>query len=260
MLNASLRAIVVDDDPGARTALQQAVEAASFMTVVGVFADGEAARQGIRRLQPDIVFLDIDMPPPDGMEIASALTGEGNPAVVFVTAHDRFAVAAFELHAVDYVLKPFADQRIAEAAERALRRVAAAGHAEIARRFGALLQSVRVDPTTAVAAHGRRFLVRQESRFQFVPVDSVDWIEADGNYVWLHVQSERFRLRGQLSDVLASLDPGHFIRIHRSHAVNIERVREVQPWFNGDYIAILHDGRTLRVSRTFRTHLLKPIA
>jgi two-component system LytT family response regulator len=258
-MNTTMRAIVVDDDPGARAALRQAVEGASFMTVVGAFADGQSARQGIRRLQPDIVFLDIDMPPPDGLEIAAELVGEGSPAVVFVTAHDRFAVAAFELHAVDYVLKPFADERIAEAAERAVRRVSAADNAELARRFSALLQSVPVGATSA-AAHGRRFLVRQEGRFQFVPVDSVDWIEADGNYVWLHVQSERFRLRGQLSDVLASLDPGHFIRIHRSHAVNIERVREVQPWFNGDYIAILHDGRTLRVSRTFRTHLLKPIA
>lgn len=247
------RVVVADDDPGARAALLRALEQAPGITITGAFADGMSALEGIRALRPDIAFLDIEMPGPDGLEIAARLDAPA-PAIVFVTAHDRHAIEAFELHVVDYVLKPFEPRRIVEAAERAIHRAATAGEVE---RLRALVDTLR---SGTRPVHAGRFVVREDDRFRFLPVERVDWIEADRNYVVLHSGADTFRIRGNLGAVHEALDPRRFVRIHRSRIVNVDRVAEVQPWFNGDCIAILEDGRQLRVSRTFRDDLLRPIA
>jgi two-component system LytT family response regulator len=254
---AGFRVVIVDDDAGARRAMRGALATLPGAEIVAELDGGDAAVAAIPASAADVVLLDVQMPGRDGFGVVSAIGAARMPPVVFVTAHERHAVRAFEVYAVDYVLKPFVDERLREAVGRALRRGALDRAAAAAGRLGSLMRALE-DPLAAPAgAPLRRFLVHDGERIRFVAVDEVDWMEADGNYLRLHAGAECHLIRATLSSTLERLDPARFVRIHRKAAVNIDRVAEVQPWFSGDCVAILRDGAQLSVSRTYKGRLLR---
>ena len=251
---------MVDDEPLARERMRTGLGRIPDVAVIGECADGIEAVTAIREQRPELVLLDIQMPGLDGFGVVEAIGVARMPAVVFVTAYDRYALQAFEVHALDYVLKPFDPTRFEAAVRHAIeqvrmRRVDEAGH-----RLAALLRELPPGLEPAAGPYATRILVRQGEGFGFVETARVDWLEAAGNYVRVHAEGRSWLIRATLAAVTASLDPARFVRIHRSTIVNVDRVREVQPWVGGDYVAILNDGRQLRVSRTHREALLRPFA
>ena len=258
-----LRVLIVDDEPLARDCVRLALRGVPGVELLEDARDGAEAVRAIRRLQPDVVFLDVQMPGSDGFSVIEQIGAEDMPAVVFVTAYDTHAIRAFNVHALDYVLKPFENTRLLEALERARERVRSKHDWELARQLAALVadwsgENPR-EPFQAEGRYAQRFTVRQDDRIQFIDAGEIDWIESEGNYAVLHVGSETHRIRLTLQAIERQLDPRRFARIHRSSIVNLSRVREIQPWFSGDYIAILQGGRKLRVSRTRAGPLLEPM-
>jgi two-component system LytT family response regulator len=202
------------------------------------------------------------MPEVDGFEVLESVGLAAMPEVIFVTAHEQYTLRAFEVHALDYVLKPFDQERLWTAVEHARARVTEGRDAAFADRLASLLEELRSGPpgvpgATREAPYARRLTVRKGDRTRFVRLEDVDWIEAARNYVQLHVGEESYLVRTSLKGLLQRLDPALFVRIHRSAVVNLERIREVQPWVGGDYVVLLEDGQTLRVSRTYRDRLLR---
>lgn len=247
-MKAALRVLVVDDEPPARRRLLALIARRSGTEVAGEAADGPAAVEAIGRLAPDVVLLDVEMPGMSGLEVVAAVGAERMPAVVFVTAYDDYAVAAFELEAVDYVTKPVEPERLGRALDRAARRIAA-------ERQEALLRLL--ERSASVARGPARLLVQDGDRAYFVPLDEVSHLAARGNYVELHAGGRRHLVRDTLARLERTLDPGRFVRIHRSTIVNLDRVRELQPLYHGDWVAILDDGTKLRVSRRYRDGVLR---
>ena len=239
----NLRAIIVDDEPLARTALSRLLKRERDITVVGQCGDGESAVHAIRQMQPDLVFLDVQMPEMDGFQVVEAVGVEQMPVTVFVTAFDRYAVQAFDASAVDYLLKPFAPDRFSRALARA--RDSCLGRQDLvaAQRLFSLLGS------RYSADYAQRLTVACNGRIQFVSVADIDWIEAEGNYARLHVGRRVYDIRETLQALMEKLDPREFIRIHRSTIVNVRSIREVQPWFQGSHIVLLQSGAELRMSR-----------
>jgi two-component system LytT family response regulator len=256
---SGLRAIVVDDEPLARDAVRIALSHDAGVQIIAECDDGDQAVAAIRDLQPDLVFLDVQMPGLDGFAVVETIGVGAMPLIVFVTAFDAHAVRAFEVNAVDYVLKPFDDRRFAEAVARAKERLRSRDVSAAEARLTKLLRDLGRGPADAASKTVQRFMVRRNDRTVVVRPDEVDWFEGDGNYVRLHVRGESFKLRVTIRALCDQLEPSQFARIHRSTIVNVGRIKEIQPWFGGDYVAILHDGQRLRVSRTFATELLKPM-
>jgi two-component system LytT family response regulator len=258
----TFRTLIVDDEPLARDCIRLALRREEDIEVVAECGDGRAAVSAIRQWSPDLVFLDIQMPGLDGFGVVEAVGAARMPPVVFVTAYDAHALRAFRLHATDYLLKPFDDARFAEALSHARRQMRQARDSALARRLVALLEDVRSakEPPPPRQAYATRILVRQGDRLEFLPVDTVDWIETAGNYVRLHAGERVEAVRTTLAGLLEQLDPAVFVRIHRSMVVNVTRVRALHPWYGGDYTATLTDGRELRVSRHFRDALLKTVS
>jgi two-component system, LytTR family, response regulator len=262
-----LRALIVDDEPFARDALRSALEGHEDVQVIGECANGLDAIKMIRDSRPDVVFLDVQMPEIDGFGVVMGVGVDDMPPVVMVTAHDRFAIQAFDVHAVDYLLKPYTSARLAEALKRVQSMIARGKEGSTvhpvksASVTGQMAESDDVgDGNAAVRSSGyaTRLLVKRGDHLHFVPVATVDYFEADGSYVKLHVGKDKHRVRRTMKDLEAQLDPRRFVRVHRSTIVNIERIKEVQPWFNGDYVALLIGGEQVRVSRVYRDHLLRP--
>ncbi len=295
----TVRVLIVDDEPLARDCMRLALHGMPGVTIVAECGDGGSAVEAIRRHEPDVVLLDVQMPGLDGFAVLERLDTATMPVVVFVTAFDSHAIRAFEVHALDYVLKPFPDERLVAAVDRARETIQERRNGELGRRLAEFVQSWqagalapaqdslgagvaakpgsgasidRLDPSIdlehdapephrpGAASYIGRFAVRSDGRVRFVAAADVDWIEADGNYMVLHVGETRHRLRASLAGLTEGLDPKRFVRIHRSVIVNVERIREVQPWFGGDYIAILRTGAKLRVSRLRAPQLLRPTA
>lgn len=264
-LDEPITAIIVDDEPLARDCVRDALERVRGVEVVAECPDGEGAVRAIRDHQPDLVFLDVQMPGMDGFDVIREVGPQSMPAVVFVTAFDRHALRAFEIHALDYILKPFDDDRFHAALRHARDQIRLERGGEITRRLAALLQDSDRDRTAAppstsgsAPVFATRLMARTRDRIHFVRTEDIDWIEGKGNYVRVHAGEDSHLLRTSLTALLEELDPGGFVRIHRSIIVNLDRIREVQPWVGGDYIAILHDGSQLKVSRTYRDQLLRP--
>jgi two-component system LytT family response regulator len=250
----TLRVLLADDEAPARRKLARFLEAHADVELVGQAANGIDAVDLIAMTQPDVVFLDIHMPDLDGLGVAEAmLARERPPRIVFVTAHDRYAVKAFEVSALDYLLKPYDRERFERALERTRRALetepgAAAGLAD-------MLAAVRKDERYA-----RRLLVSNDGRSSFVPVAEIRRLESDGNNVVIHCRNRSFSLRSTLESLEARLDPEQFARVHRSHLINIDEIAEVNPWFHGDYKIKLRDGSELTWSRRYaakRPDLLK---
>ena len=267
----ALRVAIVDDEPLARDCMRLALRGASDVVVVAECANGLEAVAAIEGSAPDVVFLDVQMPGLDGFGVIDRVGADAMPLVVFVTAFDAHAIRAFEVHAMDYVLKPFADERFLAALERARCAIAERRQLELGRRLTALVRdwpAAAGDAESARPPHANgsapprawttRFTVREQGRVRFVATADVDWIEADGNYLVLHVGEARHRVRGTVARIVEELDPATFVRVHRSTIVNVGRIRELQPWFGGDYVAILRTGVRVRVSRTRVGELLHP--
>jgi two-component system LytT family response regulator len=244
-----MRVLIVDDEPPARDRIREVLTQTGDVEIVGEAGDGLAAAQAIQDLKPDLVFLDVRLPEMDGFGVLAALPQEAEPLIIFVTAFDSFAVRAFDVHAVDYVLKPFDSTRLREAVARARERLAA----------GCGQDQRLVQLMTELASRRRpleRVLVKTGSRFEFVRAVDIDWIEAAGNYVTLHVGARAPLLRHTLNGMERQLDPERFRRIHRSVIVNIDRVKEIRPLPGGEHCALLGDGTELRVSRGYRHNVL----
>ena len=261
------RILVVDDEPLARERLVRFIERAAPAAVVHEAPDGDAAVDEILAWHPDAVFLDIQMPGRDGFAVVESVGVDRMPPAVFVTAYDQHALKAFEVAAVDYLLKPFDEERFDATWSRLVRRRASAQLAAEAQRLGGLLQALSA--TTAygsasdAAADGEyaeRFLVKVGERTTVVPVNDVKWLQSDGNYVDLHTANGRHTIRETLANVELRLDPRRFVRIHRSVIVAIEQIKEIQPWFGGDQILILKDASKHRVSRTRRERVASRLA
>jgi two-component system LytT family response regulator len=251
-----IRIIIVDDEPLARDCVRDALCRQPDIDVVAECEDGERAVSAIRRHRPDLVFLDVQMPGLDGFDVVEAVGVQNMPPTVFVTAYDEHALRAFEVHALDYVLKPFDDSRFNDALVHARRRLRSERDSDLGRRLAGLLQHLgRGD--VPLEGYLDRIMVRERDRIRFVPTGEIDWLESEGNYVRLHTPAGTHLIRASLTGLLERLDPRHFVRIHRSTIVNVDRVKEMQPWVGGDYIVVLNDGRKLRVSRSYRHELLE---
>ncbi|MGD0892725.1 MAG: LytTR family DNA-binding domain-containing protein [Terracidiphilus sp.] len=239
----SLRTIIVDDEPLARTALLRLLKRERDISVIGQCGDGESAVEAIRQMQPDLVFLDIQMPEMDGFQVLEAIGVKRMPVTVFVTAFDRYAIRAFDANAVDYLLKPFSPSRFSRSLARVRDRCLGRQDTQAAQRLFSLLNS------RLQSDYAQRLTVAAGGRIRFVSVADIDWIEAEGNYARLHVARQVYDVRETLQALMEKLDPQEFLRIHRSTIVNLRRIREVQPWFQGSHIVLLHSGEELRMSR-----------
>jgi two-component system, LytTR family, response regulator len=251
---AKTRVIVADDEPLARERLRTLLVSGDWIDLVAECPDGPSAVAAIQKLQPDLVFLDVQMPGASGFEVIEAVGGGRMPFVVFVTAFDRYALRAFDVHALDYLLKPFDRDRFRETLTRAREQLEHRTQGELERRLLELVHDLK-----PASHHLERFVVKAGGRVFFVRADDIEWIEAAGNYVKLHVGTESHLFRETMNAIEAKLDPGLFFRIHRSHIVNIERVRELQPWFNGEYVVFLRSGTRLTLSRGYREKLQERI-
>lgn len=251
------RAVLVDDEPLARENVRLVLgeEDIDFVAECGT---GAEAVRAITAHDPHLVFLDIELPDMDGFQVLARLPPDRRPAVVFVTAYREHAVEAFEVHAADYVVKPFSDVRLREATRRATGRWAR-GETGLWDRLADLVESLEEtgQPLSAAPEFARRLVVGERESRRVVRVEDVDYLEADGNYVRVHTDGEEHLVRSTLTGLLDRLDPGVFVRIHRSTVVNLDRVREIKPWFAGRYVTVLRDGERLRVSRTYRDALLE---
>lgn len=250
----SIRALIVDDEPLARRTIRELLRGDPEVNVVGECGGGREAVESIRRQPPDLLFLDIQMPGMDGFGVLSHIELERIPAIIFVTAYDAYALKAFEVHALDYLLKPFTDERFREALARAKSQV------EL-RDVRSLADSLRgfLGGRAPVAPESKgfltRFMVKAGGRVTFVKSSDVDWIEADNYYIKLHVGGKSHMLRLSMKELEESLDPKTFWRIHRSAIINLERVRELRQRPGGEYVAVLKDGTELKLSRRSRERL-----
>lgn len=251
-----IRTLIVDDMLLGRKRLRRHLEELRDIEIVGEASDGRAAIDAIATLNPQLVFLDVQMPEVDGFDVLSAVGAEAIPAVVFVTAHEEFALRAFEMHAIDYLLKPFDTARLHKAVERARRQIASATD-DSAARLNALLRQI-----ASGARQPRRIAIKADGRTVFLPTDDIDYIEAAGNYLRIVTSGaggNAYMVRDRISEMERRLDPSVFARVHRSTIVNISRIKEMHPLFNGDQLLILTNGAQLTLSRTYREQVLKQL-
>ena len=256
-----IKTLVVDDEPLARRNLRVLLEADPEVELGGEASGGAEALALIADHSPDLVFLDVQMPEMDGFGVLERIEAEKLPVVIFVTAFDRYALKAFDFHALDYLLKPFDDSRFEKALARAKQQLAQRELKDLSRRLISLLED-RGGPHASDGAaadkparYQTRFLIKSGGRVSFIRADEIDWIEAEDYYVKLHVKGRGHLLRETMNDIETRLDPEVFVRIHRSSIVNLERVRELRQLFGGDYSVVLHDGTQLKLSRARRERL-----
>ena len=248
----AIGAFLLDTEPTARGRVRQLLEAESDFRVLGESGDARQGIPEIRRLQPDVVFIDAQMPGSSGLEVAEALTNDGqSPLLVFVAAVDEHASRAFERQAFDYLLKPFDHERFGTTLERIRGRLEESRRGSVSRKLESLLDRLQ----SQHAPEPDRIAVRSGGHVVFVRAGNIDWVEAADNYVCLHCGSETHLLRETMNSIERRLDPARFYRIHRSTIVNADRIKELQPWFRGDYMVLLQSGVKLTMSRTFRQKL-----
>lgn len=248
---AKIRTVIVDDEPLARERLKRFLNGEPEIEIISECANGREAVEAVHRLAPDLLFLDIQMPELDGFEALEAIgTERMPPAVIFVTAYDKYAIRAFDVHALDYLLKPFNRERFGRALQRARAQLEQDKLGTLDQRLLSLLEDLKTGQK-----HLERLVIRSVGRVFFLKTNEIDWIEAAGNYVRLHVGREGHLLRETMSRLESKLDPDKFLRIHRSTLVNIDRIKELHPLFSGDYTVILRNGTELTLSRSYRDKL-----
>ena len=244
------RVIIADDEPLARARLRMLLAEESWLDVIAECSDGPSTITAIEKFRPDLVFLDVQMPGSSGFDVIQSVGAGRMPFVIFVTAFDRYALRAFDVHALDYLLKPFDRDRFRDALTRARERIERSSNGDLERRLLAIVNDLKPAPQPL-----ERFVIKSGGRVFFLRAEDIEWIEAAGNYVKLHVGAETHVFRETMNSLEARLNPSVFFRIHRSHIVNIERVRELQPWFNGEYVVFLTSGARLTLSRGYREKL-----
>ena len=250
MNDRTIRCLIVDDEPAARGALRSLLEQEPDIEIVGELADGESALRFLRKASPDLLFLDIQMPEMDGFEVLRQLESSQLPVIVFVTAYDQYALRAFDSEPVDYLLKPFSDERFHQALARARRQVGNGRIGSLSEELRRLL--LKTAPADVPGEYLTRLLIKADGRIAVVPLTEVDWLEADGDVVKVHAGRNTWELRETMKEIESKLDPSRFVRIHRSTMLSVDRIRELQPWFKGDYVVVLRDGTKLKLSRRFR--------
>jgi two-component system LytT family response regulator len=243
-----IRTVVVDDEELARDRLRSLLEREPQVEVIGEAGDGRTAVDLIDKLKPDLVFLDVQMPELTGFEVLEAL--EEKPNVIFCTAHDKFALKAFDVHAVDYLLKPFDRERFQTALNRAISKIQTQKPGEAKAELNAVLEQIK--PAGKAV---ERLLVKTQGRVLLVKVGDIDWVEAADNYVTLHVAKDAHMMRETMNSLEGRLPGDKFMRISRSTIVNVERIQELQPMFHGEYIVVLKTGAKLTLSRSYRDKL-----
>jgi len=240
----TIRALIVDDEPLARRTVRRFLARQTEVEVLAECGDGESAVRAIQSLRPDLVFLDVQMPEMDGFQVLGSIGAEEMPITIFVTAYDRFALRAFDADAIDYLLKPVSPERFERALVRAQQRMAEhRNHHEMRRLL------VSLEKLSRAQEYPKRLAIPKNGRIVFVDTKHIDWIEAEGGYVRLHVGNREHEFRGTLSEIEGKLCPADFLRIHRSTIVNIHRIKEIQTWFHGYHRVLLEDGTELRMSR-----------
>jgi two-component system LytT family response regulator len=245
-----MRTLIVDDERLSRKRIRDLLAEEAGCELIGESANGIEAIEVIRREKPDLVFLDVQMPQMDGFQVLEAVTDLNLPAVIFVTAYDEYAVRAFEVHALDYLLKPFDRERFQDTLARPRSQMSRTQEGGLSERLLALLEalSLRRRPLDRIA-------IKTGGHVVLIRTQNIDWVEAADNYICLHCGPETHPMRETMNALEAKLDGSRFIRIHRSTIVNMDRIKELQPWFRGDYLVVLHDGTQLTLSRNYRDRL-----
>jgi len=246
----ALRAVVVDDEPLARERIRTLLAGDSAFELVAECGDGAAALEAVTIHSPDLLFLDVQMPEMDGFAVLQSLPTEALPAIVFVTAYDEYAFKAFEVNAVDYLLKPLEPERFRAALQRVRARLDRRGMEEAEPELRALLAQLRAERPVPV-----RIVVREGERLFFVRAEEVDWIDAAGNYARLHARNKTHLVRETMKSLEARLDPATFVRIHRSVIVNVDRIGSLEPYFHGEYVVTMKDGTRFTSSRSHSERL-----
>jgi len=245
-----ISALIVDDEPMARERIADLLRCRSDVEVLGQCGNGREAVAAIRKDRPDLVFMDVQMPEMGGFEALENLSESELPEIVFTTAYDKFALRAFEVHAVDYLLKPFERDRFYSALDAARNRAVARAHEDVAGRMSTMLAELRSRSTGPA-----KIAVKTEGRILLIEVSSIQWIEAAGNYASLHTGDKTHLVRETMGRLVERLSEENFIRINRSAIVNLDAVKELQPTFHGEYAVLLKDGTKLKLSRTHRDQL-----
>jgi two-component system, LytTR family, response regulator len=251
-MTKNIRCLIVDDEPLAREAIRTCASFDPSLQIIGEASDGDDAVSAIQQDSPDLVFLDVQMPGMDGFEVLQALEARGLkiPVTVFITAYDQYALRAFEAQALDYLLKPIDEKRFRRALAAAKSRIASEKNWFTAEE---LVQ--RLEQSGILRRPMARLPVKSNGRIVFVRLDEIEWIEAEGNYLRLHLEDESYLLRETMNSFEARVDPQHFMRIHRSAIANIDCIKDVQPWFTGEYVVRMKSGKELTLSRKYRDNL-----
>jgi two-component system, LytTR family, response regulator len=250
MTEAKIRAIIVDDELLARKFIRRMLKHEPDWELVGEASNGREAVEAIRTQKPDLVFLDVQMPEMDGFAVLEEVGLGQLPDIIFTTAYESYAIRAFELHALDYLLKPFDQQRFRDAIRHAKERLQSRQQEDGRRQIGALLKRIN-----SKQPYLERLIIKADGRITFLSTHEIDWIEADDKYVHLHTAKGARMVRQTLTAMETQLDPARFVRIHRSTMVNVERIKELQPLFNGEYSLHLEDKTKLTLSRTYKDKL-----
>ena len=253
-----LRTIVVDDEPLGRRGIVSRLRKSGTVEVVAQCANGRQAIEAVRRLKPELLFLDVQMPGLDGFAVVAALPEQERPHVVFVTAYDRHAVRAFRVHALDYLVKPIEDERFQETLVRAIHTIEKERESDIGRRVAAVVGEMRGErPERPSRALSNCYVVREKGKLVFVRHADIDWVGAEGDYVRLHAGQRSWLVRETMTSIEKRLGGRRFLRIHRSTIVNVDRIREMRSFDNGDGSVMLADATELRLSRTYRDALTR---
>lgn len=248
----AIRVAIADDEPLARERLRSLLEGRERFAIVAECDDGAETLAALAEHDVDLLFLDVQMPGLDGFQILESLDAEKLPMIVFVTAFNDYALRAFDVSALDYLLKPFDRDRFEKTLVKVEERLAGRETAEMS---GELREFLRTISTKGAPAHVSRFPVRSDGEIYFVRAEDVDWIDAEGNYVALHSAGRRHLVRDTIKSLEDRLDPSKFVRVHRSAIINVDRLRKLQPYFHGEYVITLQDGTTMTSSRTYSDRL-----
>jgi len=242
----NIKTLIVEDDPLARKRIESLLKQDPKIEIAGSCQDGEAAVAAISRKNPDLVFLDIQLPKMDGFEVLKSIDPKRIPQIIFATAFDQYAVKAFDHHAIDFLLKPFDDQRFFTALAAAKERILRNDSENISDRVQALLAYLKREEVFL-----KRILIKADNRIHIIPVEDIQWFEADGYNIKIFNLTESFKLRKTMKEIEQKLDPKVFLRIHRSYIINMDYIKEIQEWFKGDYLVILKSGKKLTISKNY---------
>jgi two-component system LytT family response regulator len=246
-----IRALIIEDEPVARKRMKRLLADDSEIEVIGECVDGREAVAAIQKFKPDLIFLDIQIPELDGFDVLKAIEIEQMPFVIFVTAFNKYAIKAFEFHALDYLLKPFEPERLQSSLDRVKKQIRQENTGDLETRLRSLLEDVKPTPS----GYQERLAIKSDEEVMFLKIEEIDWIEPAGNFLRLHIGKESHLIRETLSALEAKLDPRKFMRIQRSAIVNIARIKKLHPLFRGEYVVVLQNGVRLTSTQGYRDKL-----